>query len=105
MNHLERSFANRHHKTMLCCNRPDWMDDTQWNQMCNYVWGLAVPTDPELLTGIRGFNHYANPILATQPSRFQSWAWYNVSASLLGNGPFEAWSSLIDNDYQVDEGL
>ena len=75
--------------------RLDWMTDTQWQQVVEYLHGRAIPEDAELCTGL------ADP--SPDKGRAHHWAYTSVPAFLVGppafdaSGPvgFEAWCDLI----------
>lgn len=83
-------------------HRPSWMSDSQWEQSVRWQLGRAIPTDAELLSGLRGDSNYNGS------DRMHRYVWNTTAASCVDDN-FDLWASLIrgrfDPDLNVDEGL
>lgn len=82
--------------------RKPWMSDNQWDQATKYMRGLAIPTDPEIVSALRGEPDFQGN------ARGHVWAWSSVPAVLVDDG-YLPWCTLIrekyDPDLMVAEGL
>ena len=87
--------------TYITRGKPSWMSESQWDQAVAFMRGLAVPTDPEIISGLMG---------DTRCELAHEWAWSSVPGILVAGG-YEPWCELIlekhrvDPDLVVDEGL
>jgi hypothetical protein len=71
------------------------MTDNQWEQYIRFSMGEAIPTDPEILAGLRG---------DLEPDRAHRWALSSVSGILVGDGNFDFWCKLI-KEHEIDPSL
>ena len=82
--------------------RPHWMSHDQWDQATNYMKGRAIPTDPEIVSALRGERYFQ------EDDRGHQWAWTAVPALMVAEG-YIPWCALIlekyDPDLMVAEGL
>lgn len=84
-------------------DRAPWMTDTQWFQLEQYCLGKAIPTDAEIIEGLR----YCTPRHLV--SRSAGWMYFHVSDFVANEPNYTYWCNLIlehyDPDMLVDEGL
>ena len=82
--------------------RPSWMSDDQWDQAIRFLRGLAIPTDLEILSALRG------EISFQGDDRCHRWVWSSTPAIVVGDA-YLPWCELIrgkyDPDLMVAEGL
>lgn len=86
---------------VFICDRASWMTDEQYRQLRQFADGKAVPTDPEIVEGLRNCG---------MSNRSALWMYSHVSAFFVNEPNYSWWCQCIeealgDPDLRVDEGL
>lgn len=84
------------------CKVADWMTPDQAQQLRQFCEGKAVPTDPEIIEGLK--------YCSSRYTRSARWMFSNVSAFVVDEPSYSWWCQCIeealeDPDLRVDEGL